>query len=87
MPKELEFGSIPEFFAQPRLDVLPREIATRLLTGGQCPPVMVTANAFVSLIGAADGCVDVMDYGRKAGRIARVFDDQGRLGNARCRLG
>jgi len=38
---------MPEFFAQPRLDVLPREIATRLLTGGQCPPVMVTANAFV----------------------------------------
>src|ERR1700730_7104236 len=48
---------------------------------------MIAAYAFVSLVGGADGGMDVIDDGGKAGWIAGVFDQQSGLRDAGRRLG
>ena len=68
--------------ATPPVRVPPR--SGQALALGQRAAVVVAANAQVGLVGGGNRVVDGAHVGRKAGLVARVFDDQRGLDDARA---
>src|SRR5258706_2333942 len=79
--------SMRKLLAQPRLQQTSGDIAAGFLVRSERAPVMIAADALVSLVGTADGSINVADHRRKARRIARVFDEQRGLRDAGSRPG